>query len=265
MPQSILLASARASGGAAALSFSLSGEPANVQRAAMGADFLPVWMTPLFSAVIPGAGQLRMGENRFAAYMAVEAYGWIRFARHRADARREREGYRTIAADVARSLFSTELPIGDFDYYERMEKFIESGVYDASDDVDIQPELDESTFNGSIWRRARDTFWDDASVAPLPGSIPYQRALEYYEERAVKPDFRWSWRNAQLEHDLYKRTISGSNDAFRRSVKDVSVILGNHVLSMVDAFVSLRLRSSGAAGDRTYSVVATIPTRLPDP
>ncbi len=240
-------------------------KPPPSQSAAQQRDLFPLWMSPLFSAVVPGAGQLRMGESRFAAYMAVEAYGWINYARHRADARRDRDGYRALAADVARALFTTNPLLGDFDYYESMEKFVDSGVFDASEDPGLQPEPNDTTFNGSLWRRARETFWDDPNVVPAPSSPQYERSITYYQERAVTSEFRWSWRNARLIHDQYKRTIAGSNDGFRRSVQDLGVIIGNHVLSMVDAFAAVRLRASGSGTTRSYSVMATIPARVPQP
>ena len=235
--------------------------PTSPRSGAPVMEFLPAWAAPLFSGLLPGAGQLRLGEDRFAAYFAVEAYGWVRYLRHRADGKRARDGYRSLAADVARSLFTANGKAGSFDYYESMEKFIESGVFDVSEDDEIQPDWDETTFNGFLWRRARETFWEDPGVTPPVGSRPYQQAISYYESRAITPEFRWSWRNAQLEHDLFRRTIAGSNHAFRRSVQDLGVILGNHVLSMVDAFVSLRLRASGRDADRAYSITATVPLR----
>jgi hypothetical protein len=196
--------------------------------------------------------------------MAVESFGWIRYSRHRADGRRSREGYLALAADVARSVFVENPPLGNFEYYERMEEFIESGVFDMSDDPDLQPDMDESTYNGSLWRRARETFWDDPSVQPPTSSSAYIRSIQYYRDRAVTAEYRWSWRNSQLEQDLYRRTIAGSNRAFRRSVADLGVIIGNHVLSMVDAFVALRLRGAVGEGDGGFSVYS-LSGRIPIP
>jgi hypothetical protein len=225
------------------------------QQQAGEAAGVPQWLTPIVSALLPGAGQLALGQERFAGYLAVEAYGWIRFLRHSSDGRRTRSGYRRLAADVARSLFGGPLPVGDFDYYERMEQYVESGIYDISDEDGLQPEVDETSYNGALWRQARETFWEDPNVPPPANSQAYLRAIDYYRGRAVTADFRWSWRNAQLEQDLFRRTISGSNEAFRRSVSDLGVILGNHVLSMVDAFVTVRLRqaaASRAGGEEGY-------------
>ncbi len=216
------------------------------------------WWTPLASAALPGAGQAVLKQDRFVAYMAVEGYFWLRFFADRREGLRQRDAYRQLANDVARAWFSDEKPVGDFEYYERMEHFIESGVFDAVPGGSIQPELDTTTFNGSIWLLARRTYWTDPDTPPPEGSEAYLRAESLYRDRAVLPAFRWSWRDAQLEQDLYRRTISQSNEAFRRAVQDLGVVLANHVLSTVDAYVSVRLQRS-VTPDQEYGVTVTIP------
>jgi hypothetical protein len=205
------------------------------------------WWPPLASAILPGAGQGILGQDRALAYLAVESYGWIRYASDIREGRRQRHAYRALAAQVARAYLSESRPVGDFEYYERMEHYIESGVFDASPDAGIQPETNPESFNGFIWLRARTTFWEDPAIPPAPTSQPYFAALEYYSDRAIQPQFRWSWRNAQLEQDLFRRTIGRSNDAFRRSIQDLGVIIANHALSTVDAYVTVRIRHAREA------------------
>ena len=216
------------------------------------------WWAPLASAALPGAGQAALGQDRALAYLAVEAYGWLRYAADIREARRQRAGYRDIAARVARANLSEARPPGDFEYYERMEHYVESGVFDASADDGVQPETDPESYNGFIWLRARTTFWEDPTSPPPLGSDPYLAAMAYYADRAIKPEFRWSWRNAQLEQDLFRQTISRSNEAFRRSIQDLGVLIANHALSTVDAYVSIRVRNVGVGGDG-LGVEATIP------
>jgi len=215
------------------------------------------WWAPAASAALPGAGQALLRQDRFIAYFAVEAFAWLQYTVNLREGRRQRRAYRELARTVARAYFGSDRPVGDFDYYERMEHFVESGVYDAvPGDDQIEPEQDPATFNGSMWLLARQTYWDDPNVPPDPSSPAYRSAIEFYMRRAVRPEYRWSWRNAQLEQDLFRRTISGSNDAFRRSVQDLGVVIANHVLSTVDAYIALRLR--GQAGER-YGLEVTIP------
>jgi hypothetical protein len=139
-----------------------------------------------------------------------------------------------------------------------MEHFVESGVFDASAADGVQPETDPESYNGFIWLRARTTFWEDPAVPPPAGSDAYAAALDYYDGRAIQPEFRWSWRNAQLEQDVFRRTISRSNEAFRRSIQDLGVIIANHALSTVDAYVTIRLRDIGPASERV-GIEASVP------
>ena len=215
------------------------------------------WWAPAASAILPGAGQFMLGQDRSLAYLAVEVYGWIRFAADHREAKNQQEAYEALAATVARAHLSEEKPRGDFAYYERMENFVESGVFDVSGDVGIQPETDDETFNGALWLRARATFWDDPAIPPPVESDAYLAAVGYYADRAIRPDFRWSWRDAQLEQDIFRRTIDRSNDAYRRSLQDLGIILANHVLSTVDAYVTLRIRRMGA-GARRVGVAGSV-------
>ena len=216
------------------------------------------WWAPLASAALPGAGQASLGQDRALAYLAVEAYGWLRYASDVREARRQRAGYRDLAARVARANLSDARPLGDFEYYERMEHYVESGVFDASAEDGVQPETDPESYNGFIWLRARTTFWEDPTTPPPVGSDAYAAAIDYYTGRAITPEFRWSWRNAQLEQDVFRRTISRSNEAFRRSIQDLGVIIANHALSTVDAYVTVRLRHAGTLGEG-LAIEASIP------
>jgi len=218
----------------------------------------PPWWTPLASAAIPGAGQARLGQDRFVAYLAIEAYALLQYATDTREARRQRGEYRELARRVARGFFSEQRPDGDFAYYETMSKYLESGVYDLVPGGELQPELETGTYNGDQWLLARQTFWASPDAPPDPASQEYAAALNFYRARAIGPEYRWSWRNAQLEQDLYRRTIGLSNDAVRRSIADLGVILANHALSMVDAYVSVRLQRP-RAGFSHLGIEASIP------
>ena len=220
----------------------------------------PRWWAPLASAALPGTGQAALGQDRALGYLAVEAYGWLRYASDIREARRQRSGYRNLASRVARANLSDARPAGDFEYYERMEHYVESGVFDAGAEEGVQPETDPESYNGFIWLRARTTFWENPTTPPPVGSDAYIAAMEYYSERAIKPEFRWSWRNAQLEQDVFRRTISRSNEAFRRSIQDLGVLIANHALSTVDAYVSVRVRHARAPGEDGLLIEASIPT-----
>jgi hypothetical protein len=214
----------------------------------------------LASAIVPGTGQALLRQDRLIAYLAVEAYAW---ARYRADVRegqRARATYRRLASEVARRPFSALRPTGDFEYYERMEKFVESGAFDAVEGGPLDPESDTLTANGAVWLLARQTFWADPSTPPPMDSEEYARAEAFYRERAVGPEYRWSWAGAHLEYSEFRRTIRRSNTAYRTSLQDLGLVIANHALSTVDAFITVRLRRQGTAREsQRFELYGSVP------
>jgi hypothetical protein len=218
------------------------------------------WWAPVASAVAPGVGQAVLRQDRWIAFAAVEGVAWLRYAADRQEARREQRSYQRIASQVARALFTTgAAPGGSFEYYETMEKWVESGVYDAQPGGEIDPETDATTFNGSMWLLARQTYWVSPDEPPPTGSEAWVAALAFYQRRAIPPEQRWSWRNAQLQQDLYRRAILRSNAAYRRAAEDLAAVLANHVLSTVDAYVTVRLRRRPGAVGMEHRLEASLP------
>ncbi len=203
------------------------------------------WWSPVASAVIPGAGQFALGQQRSVAYAVTEAFLIVQAIAARRDGVRARDEYRSIAADVARRPFGGTLPVGPWDYYESMEKFLESGVFDRIPGGAIDPETDTMTFNGKSWLRARETEWADPDVAPPTSSVEYQRAMTRYTTRAVRDEFRWSWRDAQLQQDVYVQSIASANRGYQRATNMLSLIGANHLTSLIDAYVTVRIRRYG--------------------
>ena len=203
----------------------------------------PEWWAPLASAAVPGMGQAVYGQKRWLPYLALEVWAWVQYVDARRESSRRQNDYQTLARDVARSPFPGPYPVGDFEYYEHMLKNVESGDFDVIPGGDIDPETDSTTYNGSRWLDARRLFWEDPNDAPPVDSPAYLNALEFYRINAIPTDFRWSWRFAAVEYDAYRRTIVRSNVAYKRSVEYLGVIIANHALSAVDAFVTLRLRT----------------------
>lgn len=210
---------------------------------------------PLASLLVPGSGQLLAGQDRGAAYLAAELYLVSRFLQLDRDANREARRFRALAYDVARRAFSPTRRDTVFEYYEQMERFAESGRYDTDAGPAFVPENDPRTYNGAVWLLARQTFWEDPNTPPDPMSLEYWRALQFYQARAVGPDFLWSWRDHSLEHQVFRETIRRSDIAFRRAQTQVGLLLANHVLSTVDALISSRLT---AASGRPAEVRTTL-------
>jgi len=202
---------------------------------------------PIASLLLPGSGQALLDQQRSVGYLVLEGYLLLQAASAQRTGHRERATYRRIAVDVARSAVGGGTRDGSWDYYEAMEKFVESGRFDLSPGGLTEPETDPSTFNGAQWLLARETFWENPDAPPAPGTHEYQRALEFYERRAVRDEFRWSWRDAQLQKDLYRQTIASANRNYQRAVNLAGAVAANHLLSMVDAYIAVRLRRYGGS------------------
>lgn len=198
----------------------------------------------LLSAALPGAAQYALGQWRWPLYAAVEGGAWYGWIHYRGDARDRRAAYRTLAWEVARQEFADERRDGDFAYYERMARWPASGPLDADPGTSgVQPVEDPATFNGSVWRLARDLY--SVSDGADPGSEAYRQALDYYLERAVPEELRWDWGGRTEEQERFGRLIRASDEDFERATTLVGVLLGNHVLSAVDGYLSARLRERG--------------------
>jgi len=162
--------------------------------------------------------------------------------RHSLQYRQHRDGYRDLASRVARAQYSSIRPNGDFEYYEHMTHYPEAGRYDLIAGGALDPETDSTTFNGAVWLLARRTYWSNPSAAPDTASAEWQRAVAFYRSRAYDQLYRWSWTNAPQEYSAFIALIGESNDANRRAMMDLGIVIANHVLSTVDAYITIRLR-----------------------
>jgi hypothetical protein len=205
----------------------------------------------LASLVVPGSGQFILGKDRFVGFLAVEALGWWQYSKDVRERASQERAYKDYARRFARERFSTavpatsNLPDGNWEYYEWMRDFMESGPFSLSASGPIRPDTNPLTFNGSRWRLLKITQPSEAA------------ALAAYEEQAIRPEFQWSWTNRQLHWDIFMRTTDLRNDAARAAVKDLLVIGANHFISMIDAFASFRLQVRAENAGRT-SVGATM-------
>lgn len=219
-------------------------------------DRIPLWSAPIASLIIPGLGQARLRKDRFIPYMAAEAFLLLTYVKDIREGNDAARTYRAVARDVARRSFAASPKDTVWQYYEKLEKYLESGTFSLSLNGPTVPETDSTTYNGAQWVLARQQFGiplNDPGAATLPN---YALALAYYESRAIRQAYGWSWRNAQLEQDLFRRSIGRSNDAKRRARLDLSALIANHLLSAVDAFIVIRLTQLEAGGLR---VAATVP------
>ncbi|MES2524114.1 MAG: hypothetical protein V4617_15520 [Gemmatimonadota bacterium] len=206
------------------------------------------WWAPLASLIVPGAGQAVLGQQRSVAYALAEGYLLVQALEAQRDVNRSIRSYQSIAANAARRSFGGALPIGPWMYYEDLERFDASGQYDAVPGGTLDPETDLATFNGQSWLLARRTYWNDPDVAPAPSSPEYQRALAFYASRAWSDQFRWSWRDANLQKGEYRGAVSAANRSNQRKTNILTIVGANHLASLVDAYINVRIRRYGGAG-----------------
>lgn len=206
-----------------------------------GKQYSPTVVT-LASAVLPGLGQAMLHQKRSAVYLVLEGAGLAYYFSQQHDGNKKRNEYRSLSRTVARAALSPNGPDGDWDYYERMEKYVASGAFDRIAGGDVDPETDPDTFNGAMWLLARQTYWRDPETPPLLQSEEYRAALTFYLDRAATPEFLWSWTSNAAAYQSYRSAIARSNSAFRNAEQTLSLVLANHFLSAIDAYTSVRMR-----------------------
>ncbi len=238
-------------------SFRADSSRASAMHSRVRMNRIPAWAAPLASLAIPGLGQLRLGQDRFVGYLATEGFFLLKYATDSRQAAQSDRQYRQIARDVARRGFVPNPPDTIFQYYEKLSKpqFLESGVFTMALSGPTVPESDSTTYNGSVWLEQRKLYGvrsDDRN------SSAYQLALAGYERIAVRQAYRWSWRNAQLEKDIFSRAIDLHDAAARRVSSDVAVLIANHLLSAVDAFAVFRLQQLRSGG---IAITGSVPIR----
>ena len=218
----------------------------------------PVW-APVASLLVPGAGQLAMGQTRGVAYLAAETYAVLQRLEAARTARARRSDYHRLAFEVARRRFGG-VAEGPWSYYEAIYDFPASGMYNRTPGATLTPESDATTFNGAQWLKARELYWEDPTVAPPPSDARYQRAIDFYQKSAWGDGYLWTFEDQLLKWEEYKSTIVRENQATREMTATAGVVLANHLLSAIDALATVRLRrTSTAAGPGQTRIEATVP------
>ncbi|OGF97535.1 MAG: hypothetical protein A2Z06_04860 [Candidatus Glassbacteria bacterium RBG_16_58_8] len=220
----------------------------------------------LLSGLLPGSGQLYQGQNRGYLYLAAEVAsiaGWVVFRNQGGDAEEEYIDYAWINA---RENISTRNIRGDDEYYEHLARWTLSGQFDTDNNYDlnepftIDPWTEFESWNGEQWRIATINYFDpDSTGAYTIGTrADSLAALQYYSGRAYQSDFYWDWTkentvlNYRAVQNQYLDLRSESNQAYQRATLSLIVLMANHAVSVVDAFISAKIElPAGGEDDRT--------------
>jgi len=192
----------------------------------------------LLSAALPGTGHYLTGHRRWVAYLAGDALMWVAFTESKRTGSSLAEAYREVAWVAARGRIQPRRD-GEWQYYEELLHFNASGALDSDPQrPGVQPETDPTTHNGALWALARELFFP--SGGEVGEGESFRRAMEYYLQRGIPPEFAWDWRGNEVARNTYARLIRASDRERGRSVGFAGVLLANRVLSVVDLYISSR-------------------------
>ena len=169
----------------------------------------------LFSAILPGAGQLYNGDNRGYLYLGIEAAAWFARLSYR-DAGKKKENEFERFADVHWTL----------NLYRAQKDSLGAGYTPANDSLIVEFfRRDQQQYYEELGKY--DKFragWDDWAATYDPAN-----------DRALSPN------RAQ-----YRKMRQQSNDLLDRARLALAAAMVNRVVSGVDAFRTARGRAQGA-------------------
>jgi len=200
----------------------------------------------LMSLALPGLGQHQQRRSTKWIFAGLEVAAWAMYVERRSAGAALRNDYRDFAWQEGRLHAGTRLD-GNFDYYETLSKWNRSGAFDRdAGQSGLQPEEAPETFNGTIWLRAQGIFLGGGGQL---GDSGFAQALAYYEERAYQTGFLWDWSGSTAGRERLAELISDSDSRFRQATTVVGVVIANHLVSAVDAFLASRGIASPASID----------------
>ena len=179
------------------------------------ADALSPGRAFLYSAAVPGAGQLYVGATRGYAYLAGEVIMGVAFIISRSDAQDiEQEYIKVVRAGVA---------------------FDGDGSFDAWNQEDFEHATDYDNWLNT---------YTDNNGEPLERVGPF-----YWKDRE---DFRTQDPRDSAQGDIpdsqdrleSKQLRTDSNNAYKRTRAILGVMLFNHLVSAIDARVAVRRHNS---------------------
>jgi len=239
---------------------------------------IPVYRPVLLSAALPGAGQIYRGQKRGFAYIAAEVVSVTTWAFFRNEGNNNRDEYIDFARVHSRETVATHDPwwgliqdrihpelVGDWDYYEHMSQYRRSGRYDrdlnndyslTGNLADLDPEIEYTdSFNNRQWRIARINYFESDPENPdnyFGTQADTLAAKDFYAKTAVTEAFAWDWGPPEefgtANQNEFSRIIDDADSAFRRASFSLGILLANHVISTIDAYISAKSYNSKIGG-----------------
>ncbi len=218
----------------------------------------------LLGALVPGLPQFLDGRPRAWAYFVAEgaAVGGLALLNSRGKSYENR--YKNLTR-AARGNFvypglrnnPTEdvnlIATGYGEYYEDMLKWPSSGDYDNDPDQGgVQPETDPRTYNGHQWDIAKiNNYTGTSGGLPVPlSAAERQAALDAYLAQVYNKELNWYWTGLEAESDEYRRLFDRSEKSYRNRNKFITLLIANHLVSVLDVLITQRLNSSEALKGR---------------
>ena len=162
----------------------------------------------LYSLVLPGAGQLYLGNTTRAKVMLVaEVSVWTGFGFYRLQGKMREERYKQIArlfAGVEREM--------DDEYYKILAYYPSSREY-----------------NIDVMREARNKYKDDRD-----------KQMEYFHSHGYFGEDSWEWQDLSMQEE-FRRTRILSRRSYRRSVLTTGFALLNRLVSVLDVYLYMKL------------------------
>lgn len=218
----------------------------------------------LLGALVPGLPQLLDGRRRAWAYFAAEGVAVGGLVLLNSSGKSYENRYVNLAR-TARGNFvypgmrnnPTEgvnlMAPGYGEYYEDLLKWPSSGDYDNDpDQPGLQPETDPRTYNGHQWEIARiNNYTGSSGGLPVPlGAAEQEAALAAYMAQVYNRELNWDWSGLEAENDDYHRLFDRSESSYRNRSKFSTLLVANHIVSVIDVLITQRLNNREAMNSR---------------
>ncbi|MCK4272123.1 hypothetical protein KAX22_05710 [bacterium] len=195
----------------------------------------------LFSAIIPGMGELYVGaEKRAIGFLAVETASWAWYFTQHSSGKDKEDEYMDFA-DVE---WSEDAYL---DWYRDWEDWYDARKGDNDPDFDKMfthhlPAQKDGDYYEMIGKYDQFSFgWVGNPQDYLPGDFaPNDSLLGYTFDQTTRDICRGGDATATVNRDRYANLRGDANDLLKRATWGISASLFNHVISALDAALAAK-------------------------